>query len=318
MSLFKKKKTEEPKVVAQPVSIPVEKAKSIAIGAQYMNAKYNEILAEEVAISTEICNIKDNFSEVINYVDNLSSIIEASHESINKTSEIASSFQNVKDNIFNSVSEAKSEIEVLKDSSKQAVESYAAMNQTFDALQVAVDDIKKCMIGIVAVANQTNLLSLNASIEAARAGEAGKGFAIVADQVRQLSDEIKKLTDDVERSIKSVENSTVELNESIQSSKDAVTQSSANVDVTYEIVDKVKDTASEINDVYVSLCSSMDESRQGVVNIENFMDSSRAAYDKVYTSIETINTHENEKGIMYEDLYNIMQQLAPISNDLVK
>ena len=74
---------------------------------------------------------------------NLSSIIEASHESINKTAEIASSFQNVKDNIFNSVSEAKSEIEVLKDSSKQAVESYAAMNQTFDALQVAVDDIKK-------------------------------------------------------------------------------------------------------------------------------------------------------------------------------
>ena len=96
-----------------------------------------------------------------------------------------------KDDIINAVSDAKTEIDNLKTSSNQAVSSYETMNQTFASLQEAVNEIKQCMTGIVAVANQTNLLSLNASIEAARAGEAGRGFAIVADQVRLLSDEIK-------------------------------------------------------------------------------------------------------------------------------
>lgn len=303
MSLFKKNKKKE----EAPVATVVEtKEETTGVDTQYVSTKYNEIIAEESAISSEISSIKDNFNEVMSDVDSLANAIETSHESINNTAEIASNIQTVKDNIINSVSDAQAEIDVLKDSSKQAVESYETMNQTFDALQLAVDDIKKCMIGIVAVANQTNLLSLNASIEAARAGEAGKGFAIVADQVRQLSDEIKKLTDDVERSIRSVESSTVELNESIQSSKDAVLNSSANVDVTYDIVNKVKSTASEINDVYLSICTSIDESRQGINNIDDLVNSSRATYDKVYSSIDAINEHSNAKGAIYEDIYNTL------------
>ncbi|MBQ4069051.1 MAG: hypothetical protein IJC76_07340 [Lachnospiraceae bacterium] len=304
MSLFKKK--EKKPVASVPVEVSTPKEETNAVDTQYINTKYNEILAAESAISSEITSIKDSFNEVMSDVDNLTGAIETSHESINNTADIASNFQNVKDNIINSVSEAQTEIDVLKDSSKQAVESYETMNQTFDALQLAVDDIKKCMTGIVAVANQTNLLSLNASIEAARAGEAGKGFAIVADQVRQLSDEIKKLTDDVERSIKSVESSTVELNESIQSSKDAVVNSSANVDVTYDIVNKVKTSANEINEVYLSICSSIDESRQGINNIDDLVNSSRATYDKVYSSIDAINEHSNVKGAIYEDMYNTL------------
>lgn len=314
MSLRKKKKESVPFIDYEAIN--KKKAYPIKAGAEFMNQKYDEILKEEVSIGTEIRNIQENFSEVVSDIDKLSEMVNTSKESLAKTAEIATSFHTVRDNIINSVNNAKNEIDVLKESSNRAVSSYEAMNKTFDSLKEAVEAIKQCTVNIVAIANQTNLLSLNASIEAARAGEAGRGFAIVANEVRLLSDEIKKLTSDVENSINSVETSTIELSESIHASKEAVLQSSSNVDVTYDIVDKVQIKASTINSVYESLSTSMEESKQGVSNIENYIDNSRNTYDKVSQCIENINYHENKKGVMYEDLYNILQQFPHISDDI--
>ena len=78
-----------------------------------------------------------------------------------------------------------------------AVREAAAANSTVDRLAESSTEIGYVLKLITAIAEQTNLLALNATIEAARAGEAGKGFAVVADEVKDLAQETAKATEDI-------------------------------------------------------------------------------------------------------------------------
>ena len=83
------------------------------------------------------------------------------------------------------------------------------VSDLYDSIQRINESTKKItnIITVIReIADQTNLLSLNAAIEAARAGEQGRGFAVVADEVRKLADKVTKATRDVEALIKKTEN----------------------------------------------------------------------------------------------------------------
>ena len=81
----------------------------------------------------------------------------------------------------------------LQKSSEKMSDSITQISEKVGATSIAVENINSKVEEIASIANQTNLLSLNASIEAARAGEAGKGFAVVAEEISNLADNSKNL-----------------------------------------------------------------------------------------------------------------------------
>ena len=236
MGLFHKNKQKEVvQEVKQPQISLEEKAYPIIYTANYISERFENLSDEEVVVSNQIVGIKEAFDNVLTEMDRLSVQIQNFGNTFSGIQNASENFSSVRDGIIASVDTAQEKVRELKADSARVTDSFHVMDTTFQNLEQAVGEIKECTQGIVDVANQTNMLALNASIEAARAGEQGRGFAVVAEQVRELADEIKNLIQVISERIKNVEDGTGELSRSLRESEQILDENTENVNSAHDL-----------------------------------------------------------------------------------
>ena len=165
------------------------------------------------------------------------------------------------------------------------------------------------------IADETNILAINASIEAARAGEQGKGFAIVAEKVRELAREIKGLTDDVDTGVRDVEAGATQLNEKILESQQTLGQGVGVVNSTSESFSQITMAAEGAASVQTEISGVIEDSQRALQVICQFFDGIRLRYQDVIKHIEKANNLGTTKSAMFEDVDNMLSQIVPIIRD---
>lgn len=299
-----KRSRKEPKSL-YPVLYVIDRLK------EYRNA----LIKNEVDSLNELGMVSKSFNKVLQDSEDLKMSLQDFEETFSSINTAVGRFASVKENISDSVVQVQSEVETLKESSLLASNYFDEMQNTFESFQLSVNEIKKCMGQIVSIANQTNILSINASIEAARAGEQGRGFATVAGEVKHLSDQIKELVATVDSRIGDVEQGTEQLNASILTSHQALSESISKVDETYEMFDHITQAAEKTESVQSEISLVIDDSKAKLHTLDDFFDQIKKQYEKVMRHINRVNIMGTTKSAMYEDIDNMMSQIPPIIND---
>ena len=209
-------------------------------------------------------------------------------------------------------SQAQDSVERTTEGSRKVshlVGEVAHIQQNMNEIARTVDDFVKSTEAITSmtkevrdIADQTNLLALNAAIEAARAGEAGRGFAVVADEVRKLAEKSGKSANEIDAVTRSI----MSQSDAVQAAIDAGEQS---IGVSMKI-------AAEVEDVLNHSRDSVMQSKHGVTEITDSVSEQKVASNEIAISMERIANMLEENNAAAQSISASTNDLRTLSQNL--
>ena len=271
---------------------------SILEAINVLNASTDDVVSE---VRSAIIEVASANNELAATMEELSTTFNSQAGQVSTMVEGIEGISNISKNTSNALSHNMDSLEQTAEGTRQETEKLdkvsiemgdiekdtVSLSETINHLSESSEQISNILGVINDIANQTNLLALNAAIEAARAGEAGRGFAVVADEVRKLAERTQHATKEIEDIINGLLRDSAEASAAMDKSVESVQGGTSNIT---SVAVEIKRAVENVRNLYTSMRPVAESVSEQYITIQSVVDNAQV----IAAGLEQSNAAVNE------------------------